>query len=716
MPKLQIYNAGNISRTALPTGNASGSIAAGFAAADFGKSTQALAVAIDRKDFRDALFANEQIVQRGRSQWTQWLADAEQNSKPGAPGFTANFSKAYDQWSEETLNGQENDGARQSLTADLEGMRATFLNSAIGYQTAASAAHKVAATNELLTNNLNAVRSDPSQSADALAQGLRVVEGLAIPGNHKENMNLQYREGIAFAEISGRIDRADDLGTIGQLNREIKTSRWTNSLSEAAYANAVRRVEVKMKQLQVRAAQDAVVGFGEDMRELQSGNLNGKWNIPYINSLPVSPAVRERMTKQYESARRIGMQSEWVKSASVEEIGLVAREYQVAIEVTPGDYDAETKELSALLAANDLREAAWQEDQVGYVANVNENAGDALRAFRKDPTPENVANHVAAQTAGVEALYPGDRVKLLPKDLVSQYEQTFASVGASPQSAQQAFDALQDISVTWGKETPLVYAQLAEAGVLDGHLETASRLNNMSVALELLEARAEGVDELIKRVPNPPSKSEVAEWRTTNMYGAQVTFDAQVGGGPKFNQLGESVELLAARRASRNNSDLLGEFPKAFKDLYTADYNELGTLRVPKRYNVDAVEAGLEAFKELVDKKLDVLLPPSAIGLFPEDAEHAAKRVLQENGVFSTSGDESKAVLNWVDRDGGLATAFHREPGTGKILPIADLFETLETLGNDARAQRFKETGGVAKPGLNPVKLPVPEALRVDKP
>lgn len=690
MPQIPTYERQVLPRGELNTRATAEDFGAGVGRAlgQVGQGVSQVNQALIEKRERDAQLENERVLADARLTWTKRFQEFKLSAPEGAPDFTQNFLDSYDEWQTEALNQAQTPTARANLQAAFTDLRSQFGQKAVAFEAEEKAVARVNNVLRITDDNMNAVRADPSQYQDALAQVTRMVDGLeGVSGSDKAELKRDVVANISFGTVMGEIDGAIAQKSVPQLRaieQDLMESKtWKEDLDSARYAQALNRARRAIAQLNASQQQVVLEGLKDAIPEMEAGialEQRAEWHTR-IDEVIEDPKEREQLHARVDRAADLGGAVNAVEAATPEEVRALMAEAQAAVE-TRGEFRLDVHDMNTLQKAWALRQESLKQDRASYAINTSEAARTAWQRVEDENTPEATAEYAAEVTAEQR------RLGLLPEEVRLLPQQTSAALGGAlndvertPEGAEQAMQIIQDLQRQWGGYWPKVQQQLIEDEVLTGAMAVAAGMTDPTqrvYAQSLMRAAVVGEKELKKQIDNPPPETQVQADVVQALADLKATLDYQIGGDQAYRNHADAVRTLAVYYASRGAgwSDAID---RAAKHVVNDNYIFAGTYRVPS----DVPEARLVPRGATVVKRnlaaADFLPPESMAGLPPEDAKSAAARVLEEDGVWLTNADETGLVLAFPERDGSY-TLVEQEVG-GEILPFGYTWEELAEIG-----------------------------------
>lgn len=704
MPKIRVYDS-SISAKASPGGRKIPLSAGRSALVDVGRGLQHAGNVLAQKEERDAALLAEKELARARAEWTRTLRERQQTADPGAPKFTDTFLQEFDTWRQDALEAMPTSRSRKQFDFGAERLRTSLTGQASTFEAAAFTQYAVKTTQQTLEDNINAVRSDPTQLADVLEQNTRVVANLNIPGNKKAELTDWQHEQTAFAAINGELDQVEAVSDAEDIVQQLTHgTQWKQALSEKGYAQSLRRAMALKEQLGARDQKVFLDGFNEAVRERKTGVDNSARMNPEIISetgkeIGLPPEAVQALQQQWQQADAVGEQTAWIVTASEAEINARAEDLRAKLTTpdAPGAsnrFDEETEQARAFQAALTQRNSAIKADRAGYVQRNNDKAKQlAERLAAGDTSPETVEEYAQTLEAEQRRLgIPADRVYLLNAAQVNQLAQRLDQVDSTPEGAQQAYDTLAGWAQTWGRHWPTVQRQLVEEKVLTGAEAVAASLTGPQDGLtgkQLLLAARIG-DKQLKEVINVPQlDSPLNDSTLSALADLQQTFDPQrvVGGAQAFSNLVQAVRTLALFKLSRGETNVDTAVRDAADSIVLNKYDIVGTYRVPKGVDTGRVSDAADRVLQDPARYFGDIETPTSLFLPGAPWErNDALSALQAGGAWVNNADNTGITLTWPD---GQAVLRKRD---GTLEPATLTWDQLEAL-DVARAGRSLKRG-----------------------
>lgn len=296
--------------------------------------------------------------------------------------------------------------------------------------------------------------------------------------------------------------------------------------------------------------------------------------------------------------------------------------------------------------------AAWanvtkmrSEDPAAYAMKYSQPVKDAFGELAAAKTPDAVK--AAAAKFATASIAEQTRLGVVtPQILTKPYkDQIIAQFSQQGDGGQNAAQMLQTLADTWGSRWPEVYKQLAPdlppvakvIGTLGPEISPATKSLMASTAKMKMEDLKSGVASDVSKDLEDKLNDQFSQFKRSTAF--------QVGGTATFDAVYDSAKRLSyvyAAQGMKPNEAAT----KAYQEIIGKSYEFSGAARIPKGYDVGAVERGAQNAIDLLDT-YDLAVPPTPAGMTEKDAKRQYIDALKFNGqsVWLTSGDEKGLVL-----------------------------------------------------------------------
>jgi lysozyme family protein len=285
------------------------------------------------------------------------------------------------------------------------------------------------------------------------------------------------------------------------------------------------------------------------------------------------------------------------------------------------------------------------DDPAAYSMKYSQPVKDAFAALTSAQTPDQVK--AAASSFATATLAEQQRLGVLkPQILTDGYKnQIVAQFSQQGDGGQNAAQMLQTLADTWGNRWPEVYKQLAPdlppvakvIGTLGPEISPATKALMASTAKMKMDDLKSGVPSDVSKDLEDKLNGAFSDFKRSTSF--------QVGGVSTFDAVYDSAKRLAYVYAAQGAkpSDAAN---KAYQEIIGKSYEFSGAARIPKGYDVNAIERGAQNAIDLLHT-YDLALPPIPAGMTEKDAKSQYIDGLKFNSqsVWLTSGDEKGLVL-----------------------------------------------------------------------
>lgn len=220
MPRIPVYE-----QRVTPSGSSQGGrISAGAAGASgaglqaVGRGLQEIAGAMERKQEVDFLIEKDRIETEARV-WvasasskadldqTEYLKNAQLSTQPGAPGFTPEYLKQYDQFADATIKNAPSQLARQMMQAHLARSREQFGRQALMFEAGERARYTGQQIDDGVQASAKLVYGDPSLFDAEMGKWSSTIRGAAIGEDGKAKLSNVARRVLVNSAVMSWIDR-----------------------------------------------------------------------------------------------------------------------------------------------------------------------------------------------------------------------------------------------------------------------------------------------------------------------------------------------------------------------------------------------------------------------------------------------------------------------------------------------------------------------------
>lgn len=301
--------------------------------------TKAGGMLLERQERKEEQQAHRAVSDM-RVRLTDRMSQTMAASENGAEGFTEQFDELINKEIEDTQPDMTTRRGREAFQQKSQDLKASFMQKAVVMEAEAAREKAVRDYQTQLNNSRNVLLNDPSQFADTLQAQKDYIDTLDIPGNKKQELEVQANRELALSALQrqimidpdsteqdllgGRWDKYIDADSKAQMLSMLRSSRSANKSETKA---ALRRVEDRMREgLDIPGeeleAVDSLVSRVDDsqihqdwanLRAIQAQNSQLRGMHPsdvqqYINGT-LSPKVNDTATDReftlFDSANKL---------------------------------------------------------------------------------------------------------------------------------------------------------------------------------------------------------------------------------------------------------------------------------------------------------------------------------------------------------------------------------------------------------------------------
>ncbi|HDR9176323.1 TPA: hypothetical protein QDB23_003571 [Burkholderia vietnamiensis] len=414
-----------------------------------------------------------------RVTWLQNMQTAKDSAAPGAPDFTPNLIKGFDDYSQQQLQQMPDGPAKRFYTMQLGDLRTTLAGQAITWQAEQHRAYNVSQYQQGNDTAARAIAMDPSLYGPTRASQLALIDAATLDPQTKAKLVDNFKD-TASTAAGMRMVTADPSAALNVLTQKPDQPlpagyEWVGDLPPTKMIALQGHARALVAQQQNAAERDALQreNAAVDLHNQALALVNeGKQLSPeFTNQLltstqgtSVAGAVRELINT---AAQRAGF-----ASASLPQQAAMLQQYQTeaATRGTDPDQAAATKQLEQIHTAS---VAAYKADP--WNAALDRGVLQGVPKVDTSSVPNLVSSLTArAQAAGAVEQAAGRRVSLLTPD---EAEKTLTAIDALPIDTKaqalnqlgQAFGnagRIADLAAQWKEKSPAVALAL-KAGAAD---------------------------------------------------------------------------------------------------------------------------------------------------------------------------------------------------------------------------------------------------------
>ncbi|MBR8083073.1 hypothetical protein KDX23_09985 [Burkholderia vietnamiensis] len=414
-----------------------------------------------------------------RVTWLQNMQTAKDSAAPGAPDFTPNLIKGFDDYSQQQLQQMPDGPAKRFYTMQLGDLRTTLAGQAITWQAEQHRAYNVSQYQQGNDTAARAIAMDPSLYGTTRASQLALIDAATLDPQTKAKLVDNFKDTASMA-AGMRMVTADPSATLNVLTQKPDQPlpagyEWVGDLPPTKMIALQGHARALVAQQQNAAERDAL------QRENAAVDLHNQALTLVNEGKQLSPEFTNQLLTSTQGTSVAGAVRELINtagqragfaSASLPQQAAMLQQYQTeaATRGTDPDQAAATKQLEQIHTAS---VAAYKADP--WNAALDRGVLQGVPKVDTSSVPNLVSSLTArAQAAGAVEQAAGRRVSLLTPD---EAEKTLTAIDALPIDTKaqalnqlgQAFGnagRIADLAAQWKEKSPAVALAL-KAGAAD---------------------------------------------------------------------------------------------------------------------------------------------------------------------------------------------------------------------------------------------------------
>ncbi|HEP6278719.1 TPA: hypothetical protein VDA67_004896 [Burkholderia vietnamiensis] len=414
-----------------------------------------------------------------RVTWLQNMQTAKDSAAPGAPDFTPNLIKGFDDYSQQQLQQMPDGPAKRFYTMQLGDLRTTLAGQAITWQAEQHRAYNVSQYQQGNDTAARAIAMDPSLYGATRASQLALIDAATLDPQTKAKLVDNFKD-TASTAAGMRMVTADPSAALNVLTQKPDQPlpagyEWVGDLPPTKMIALQGHARALVAQQQNAAERDAL------QRENAAIDLHNQALTLVNEGKQLSPEFTNQLLTSTQGTSVAGAVRELINtagqragfaSASLPQQAAMLQQYQTeaATRGTDPDQAAATKQLEQIHTAS---VAAYKADP--WNAALDRGVLQGVPKVDTSSVPNLVSSLTArAQAAGAVEQAAGRRVSLLTPD---EAEKTLTAIDALPIDTKaqalnqlgQAFGnagRIADLAAQWKEKSPAVALAL-KAGAAD---------------------------------------------------------------------------------------------------------------------------------------------------------------------------------------------------------------------------------------------------------
>lgn len=161
-----------------------------------------------RKDDADSVAETNLDITNGDQKWDQWTIEQQAAQQGDPTGFTGKGLEGFDKYAGEVIGKARTPKAKQFATQQLAQQRSSLSGRWLQWETNKGIDHRANQYRRSIDNQRKAVRTDPSRFDQVLEQQGRVLSELSLPGDVRDKLWEETKQGIASSAVESLVERS----------------------------------------------------------------------------------------------------------------------------------------------------------------------------------------------------------------------------------------------------------------------------------------------------------------------------------------------------------------------------------------------------------------------------------------------------------------------------------------------------------------------------
>lgn len=148
-----------------------------------------------------------QTLAQARTDWEQHLVDRKASAQPGAPNFTGDVLKDFDQYAPKLVEGFQTREVKGYVAQQTAAIRQQVAAHAIAYEATARIDYKSEGVKNAVNTAASGLELDPGAYEDVAREQLGIIDALDVPPATRAKLRDDAQRGLAYAAVAGMIRR-----------------------------------------------------------------------------------------------------------------------------------------------------------------------------------------------------------------------------------------------------------------------------------------------------------------------------------------------------------------------------------------------------------------------------------------------------------------------------------------------------------------------------
>lgn len=221
---------------------------------------QAIGNVLQQINEQDAATQTAKALSKAQFDWQQNLQDRMQSAEPGAPNFTPNVLKDYDDYTKAAVAKATPGLGRKFLSERLQAFRGHVADQALSFEAGERVKNNIDTVKQSVDMASNEVMNNPDVFGERIAERNTLIDAMRLDPNTKRDLKTAAQQTLAVASVRGMIN-ADPAAA-----KEELSSNDPKSL-------AVRALDAKTREQMLTHADTAVLAREVEARRQEALRL-----------------------------------------------------------------------------------------------------------------------------------------------------------------------------------------------------------------------------------------------------------------------------------------------------------------------------------------------------------------------------------------------------------------------------------------------------------
>lgn len=607
--------------------------------------------ATDRMFRRDDEDAQIDAAKRWSGFQLQWLNEFEtrkQNAEPGAPGFVDTFRKDYDSALNEFRGTfKTNLKAQQFVEQNSASFTTSLGHSVATFASQAEVAKRKTDFQETTDNYAKMVRSDPTKADMAVQELDNTLRNMGIPPVQQEALRKWYRAEIGQHAVLARVENNP-----WQAVKDLKAGTFDNLVTADAKDKLIRSgiAEQRHRTAEARQAEALNLAKAQGLAQNYIAQLQVNKDAPPPPDLSYDKLVAnlgqkaaDNLSVQLDQARIVGEDTALLKTMLPEARKQYLQELTNAVGAKPDGAALAMNRLQHATAAVQNIEKEFADDPAQYgIKNNPTVAANAQQFFNAwgsaDTTPERkqeLWNQYKASQEGYQRSQGLTSPALMSKPLAEK----LASTIDQAKDPGEAANNLKALHAIMGNDAPMVLSQISKH--IPPTMIFAADMENRPGS-ELVNAIR--MHKEVDKTLTPDQKKAVGEKVISQTEDVRGVLTQYTNGPALMAGLNDAVSSYAKYLVFKEGISEDAAAEKAFKHVWSDNFNVHKTFYVPKKEDTGALDVGADRIVKALD--------PSQLRRSTDYPYVANNSELENQQALASSLKSKYSIVTTEDRKG----------------------------------------------------------------